>query len=358
MNDVPRTGPLPRDGLPTRAYTRPQDDAGVDLWLDSNEGPKANARRFSGVPGDPEDLRCYPNDRDLRLALAARFGGDEEQVALGTGADELLDRICRAYLAPGRVLCAPSPCFPMLPRYGQLAGAELAMVPWHAGALPTAALLERVRRDAAPTVLFLTTPNNPTGLVIGTAEMVALARALPHTLVVADLAYVEFVDEDPTAALRDLSNVIVVRTFSKGFGLAGLRVGFALGPAALLQPLTVCGSPFPVARPSLRLAALALDCGPDRDAIAAVRHERQELARHLLALGLEVAPPAANFVFARATSRATALQLATSLRERGIQIRTFAAEDPFLASAVRITCPGDAADFHRLVAALSQSLTS
>ncbi|MCA8965647.1 MAG: histidinol-phosphate aminotransferase family protein [Planctomycetes bacterium] len=352
MNDSSTDGPRPRDGLPTRAYTRPQDDAHIDLWLDSNEGPAANARRFASAPTEVEALRSYPNDRALRLALAARFGVGEEQVAIGTGADELLDRICRAFLAPGRRLCAPSPCFPMLPRYGQLAGAELAWVPWHDGALPTAALLARTQLDGRPTVLFLTTPNNPTGLVIGAAELVAIAAALPQTLVVADLAYVEFADDDPTAALLALPNVLVVRTFSKGFGLAGLRVGYAMGAAEVIAALTVCGSPFPVAAPSLALALLALQTGPDGDAIAAVRRERELLALELRRRGFAVSPPAANFVFARADRREQVEALAATLRQRGIQIRTFAPDDEFLARAVRITCPGDAEAFRRLCAAL------
>lgn len=353
MNDPSATSLRPRDGLPTRAYTRAQHDARIDLWLDSNEGPKANARRLQTAPGESEALRCYPNDLPLRLALAAHFGVGEDQVTLGTGADELLDRICRAFLAPGRRLCAPSPCFPMLPRYGQLAGAELVWVPWHDGALPTAELLAAVRRGDVPTVLFLTTPNNPTGLVVDSAELLAVAAALPQTLVVVDLAYVEFVAADPTRALLALPNVLVVRTFSKGFGLAGLRVGYALGAAASIAPLTVCGSPFPVASPSLALARIALQIGPDADAIAAVLQERERLARQLRARGFAVLPPAANFVFARARSRELALQLEAALRLHGIQIRSFAAGDPFLAAAVRITCPGDEADFERLCAALS-----
>ncbi len=348
--------PIPRPDLPTRAYTRPQDDARIDLWLDSNEGPRANARRFAAAPAEPETMRCYPNDRRLRLALARTFGVDEAQVALGTGADELLDRICRAWLAPGRRLVAPSPCFPMLPRYGQLAGAELAFVPWHEGALPTAALLARVQLGEAPAVLFLTTPNNPTGLSIPTGELVAIARALPTTLVVADLAYVEFQDEDPTAALLLLPNVLVVRTFSKGFGLAGLRVGYALGARDLVAPLAVCASPFPIAGPSLALAELALAAGPDANALAAVRRERPQLAAALQARGLQVLPSEANFVFARAPSDASAQRFAAALRTAGIQIRTFPGADPFLGQALRITCPGDDADFARLLRALPETL--
>ncbi len=348
--------PCPRPGLPSRAYTRPHDAAAITLWLDSNEGPKANARRLAMTAVDLQTLRCYPDDRALRERLAARFDVAADQVAIGTGADELLDRICRAYLAPGRRLVAPAPCFPMLPRYGQLAGGELTFVPWHQGALPTAALLARVHAHDGEAVLFLTTPNNPTGLPIATAELLTIARALPTTLIVADLAYVEFQDEDPSAALLALDNVLVVRTFSKGFGLAGLRVGYALGPAALIAPLLACGSPFPVAGPSLAMAQRALDAGPDRTAIEAVRRERSTLRDALLGRGLTVLPSDANFVFARAATAAAAHAFAETLRQRGIQIRTFSADDPFLASALRITCPGDDADFHRLLTALPQTI--
>jgi histidinol-phosphate aminotransferase len=351
MNDA--TSSLsPRPGLPTRAYTRPADDPGVDLWLDANEGPRANARRFASAPGDAESLRRYPDERPLRGALAARFRVAVDQVALGAGADELLDRVCRAYLCPGRALVAPAPCFAMLPRYGQLAGADLRFVPWPRGPFPRAGVVAAATADANPAVVFLTSPNNPTGLSIPTGELLATVDDLTGRLVVVDLAYGEFLADDPTAALLQRPHVLVLRTFSKGYGLAGLRVGYAVGTRALIAPLLATGSPFPNAGPALALAQLALELGPDTAAIAAVAAERQVLAGALAERGFEVLPSDANFVFARAGDPAAARAFAAALQRAGILIRTFPDAGPDLQSAMRITCPGDAGDFARLLAAL------
>lgn len=342
----------PRPGLPTRAYTRASDGPPVRLWLDANEGPSANARRFASAPGDAETLRRYPDDQPLRAALAARFGVAFDQVALGAGADELLDRVCRAYLCPGRALVAPAPCFAMLPRYGQLAGAELRFVPWPRGAFPREAVLAAA--SSSPAVVFLTSPNNPTGLSIPTTELLATVDALAAQLVVVDLAYGEFLADDPTLALLQRPHTLVLRTFSKGYGLAGLRVGYALGDARRIAPLLATGSPYPNAGPALAMARLALQLGPDLEAIAAVVHERRILAEALAERGLEVLPSDANFVFARAADPASAAAFAKTLQHAGIAIRTFPDAGPDLGSALRITCPADPQDFASLLAALPQ----
>ena len=339
----------------------------VDLFLDANEGPPipaATAAAWAGAIADPELWRRYPDQRPLQRLLARRFAVADDAVALGAGADELLDRICRAWLAPGRTLVAPVPCFVMLRQYVTQSGARLLPVPWTFGALPVAALRDACRTSGA-SVLAITSPNNPTGLVADVGELLELAQQLPGTLLLADLAYVEFADHDPTAALLGQPNVVVVRTCSKGLGLAGLRVGYALGAPAAIAPITAKGSPFPCSGIALALAERALQTAAgtvvrssDGDdwrtaGIAAVRAEREPLCTALRALGFEPLPSQANFVFARGRDREAAVALATALRQRGIAIRTFAATDPLLAAAVRITCPGDAVAFARLLTALS-----
>lgn len=350
--------------VPATGEVRP-----VDLFLDANEGPPipaATAAAWAGAIADPELWRRYPDQRPLQRLLARHFSVADDAVALGTGADELLDRICRAWLAPGRTLVAPVPCFVMLRHYVTQSGAQLLPVPWTDGPLPVAALRAACRTSAA-SVLAITSPNNPTGLVADAGELLELAQQLPATLLLADLAYVEFADRDPTAALLGQPNVVVVRTCSKGLGLAGLRVGYALGAPATIAPITAQGSPFPCSGIALALAERALQTAAGTVArtadgddwrttgIAAVRAEREPLAAALRALGFVPLPSQANFVFARGSDRRAALDLAAALRQRGIAIRTFAATDPLLTAAVRITCPGDAVAFARLLTALSPS---
>lgn len=333
--------PSPRPTITAlTAYRRAPVQPGIDLYLDGNEGP---------LPANEPLLRRYPDVSALQQALAARHGHDPAGIAIGAGADELLDRLCRAFLGPGDVCLAPAPCFAMLPRYVGLAGATLRAVPWPHGPFPRQALLAA----AGPTVkvVVLTSPNNPTGAVATDDDLLAIARALPTTLLVCDLAYVEFAERDPTMALRTLPNIVVLRTFSKAFALAGLRVGYALGAPDVLAAVRVAGSPYPVAAPSLRAAAAALAVGPDPRLLARIADERRLLARLLRERGFTVPDSEANFVFAVAKTAAAARTLVSALAAHGIAIRTF--DDAALAAAVRITCPGDAAACARLTAALA-----
>jgi histidinol-phosphate aminotransferase len=342
--------PPPRAGLPLVAYGRAAATPSIQHWLDGNEGPASLAQAYASYTAEPEDLRRYPDELPLRRALAARFGLTPEQVAVGAGADELLDRLCRGYLEPGRRLLTPTPCFVMLPRYVQLAGAELDSLPWHQGPLPVA---ELQRRAATASVIALTSPNNPTGLWANTAELLAVARSAPHALVIADLAYAEFGEEDPTPALLQLPNVVVVRTFSKGYGLAGLRVGYALGPASVAHTIRVCGSPYPCAGASLALAERALARGPDRAAIAAVLTARQQVQQLLAESGVTTLPSAANFVFATFASRAAAQAFANHMAAHGIAVRSFGQAEPPLDCGVRVSVPGEPGAIEALLAALA-----
>ncbi len=337
------SGPRPRPGLPA-PYPLPVPLAGIDLWLHGNEGPAAAA---------PEVARRYPDERPLRAALAARFEVGADSVVIGAGADELLDRACRAFLATGRELVLPVPAFPMLPRYAALAGATVRAVPWPEGALPVAAVRAALTERTA--MVVLTSPQNPTGAVCTAEDLRQVAAAAPDALLLVDLAYAEFAEPDLTAAALALPNAIVVRTFSKAYGLAGLRVGYALGPAALLLPLRACGSPFPVAGPSLAMALAALQRGPDRTALQRIAAERRELAALLARAGARPRPSQANFVLV-GFAEGRAPDIATALARRGIAVRAFPG-DPFLSDCLRITCPGDEAAFDRLRRALGEVLS-
>lgn len=322
------------------------------LRLDGNEGPAdPRAVELAAAACSQETLQRYPDAEPLRRALASRFGLAPAQVVLGNGADELLDRVCRAYLWPGTELLLPVPAFVMLPRYAALAGAALREVPWLQGPLPLPALLQGV--SARTAVIAITSPNNPTGAVCTARDLQQLAAAAPGALLLCDFAYAEFADEDLTGAALQLPNAIVLRTFSKAYGLAGLRVGWAMGAAALLQPLQVF-APYPVAGPSLQLAAAMLQRGVDAAAMQRLQSQRQRLTTVLQHLGAAPLPSQANFVTARFAD-AAAVQAA--LLAAGIAVRGFAG-DAWLGEALRITCPGDEAAFARLLAALPAAVAA
>ena len=354
MNDTCSTGEL-RLASPARAPRVAHDllalayepavlPPWVDLRLDGNEG-RAPAPPFAAFDG--ELLRRYPDVRALQTLLARRHGVAAERVLVTAGADDALDRICRAVLAPGRTAVLPEPTFVMLRRYIALAGGERVVVPWPGGEFPRAEVAAAI--DARTALVFVVSPNNPTGAVASRADLEALSAAAPDALIVLDAAYGEFATDDLTPLALELPNVVVVRTLSKAYGLAGCRVGYAIAPdATLARCLAAAGSPYPVAAPSLALAAARLLHDPS-PFVAEVRAEVHELTQQLVAFGLDVARSEANFVLARGP-RAPFLHAA--LRALGIAVRRFDGE-PSLGSAVRITCPGERRALVRLSAALA-----
>lgn len=352
----PAGGPVPRprpEVQQLRPYRRKVMPPGVDLRLDGNEGALPDPTLAAVVPAaGPELLRRYPSAAQLEDALASKHDVPADRVLVTAGGDEGLDRIFRAFGGPGRSAVLPEPTFEMLPRYAALTQTTLSSVPWPDGPFPVAAALAAT--DASTALLFVVTPNNPTGAVATTDELLHLARALPHVLVVLDHAYAEFGDDDLTDAALQHANVVVVRTFSKAFGLAGLRVGYLLGAPPVLDALRTAGSPYTVAGTSLLLALRALDRLPSTVTayVQRVRTERGQLARTLRDHGFAVPESQANFVMARGPRAAW---LWSALRGLGIAVRHFA-ERAGLEDALRITCPGNAPDFDRLLASIETAL--
>jgi len=302
----------------------------VDLDLRGNEGDRPDASLLE-VLKDPALLRAYPDARPLESLLAARWDLAPEQCIVTAGADEALDRTCRAVLTPGREAILARPGFEMTERYVGVAGATTVFVEWPGVAFPEAELVRRVGPRTA--LIVLTSPNNPTGAVIDRDALRRIADAAPRALVLLDAAYIEFADEDLTAAALRLPNTLVVRTLSKAWGLAGLRVGYALGPARWIRWLRTVASPYPVASPSIALAMERLRRGDCSSFVAQVRQEREALLR---AFGARAVPSQANFVFARLKDPEG---FAAAMAERGIGVRTFPGRAG-LDDAVRIACPG------------------
>jgi histidinol-phosphate aminotransferase len=339
---------------PSAAYLkRPAGLAGV-LRLDSNEGPPPSQALLAELTAlDPELLRRYPDATAVETALAARLGVSPERVVVTAGADEALDRICRAYAGPDRSVLLPEPTFDMLERFAALAGAPLVRVPWITDAFPTDELLARV--DKGMGLVVIVSPNNPTGAVASLDEVRRIAAAAPEALVLIDQAYVEYADEDIGPAVLELANVVVVRTMSKAWGLAGCRVGYAVGSPSVIAVLRAAGGPYPVAGPSLALALYQLRKGEAvlRAHVTRVREERAALRELLATRRVGVGTSQANFVLAHFGQRAAFVR--DGLRARGILVRDFPGRTG-LETSLRITMPGDPADFARLTAALEALL--
>ncbi len=324
------------------------------LRLNSNEGPRAPHALLAELASlDPELLRRYPDARAVETALAARLGVSPDRVVVTAGADEALDRIYRAYAGPNRPVLLPQPTFDMLERFAALAGAPLVRVPWLTDAFPLEEILAVL--DSRIAIVVIVSPNNPTGGVASRDDVRRIAAAAPRSLVLLDQAYVEYADEDMGPAALDLANVVVVRTMSKAWGLAGCRVGYAVGSSEVIAAIRAAGAPYPVAGPSLALALSQLQDGEPalRAHVTQVRAERNNLRQLLCTRGVDARASQANFVLGDFGRRAAFVR--AGLDAQGILVRDFPGR-PGLESSLRITLPGDPVDFGRLTSVLDTVL--
>ena len=348
------SGPTPSPRLAELgAYSPPKPLCPIDLRLDGNEGAAPPPALVTELQAElAARLKPYPSPQSLAPSIAKLRGVDPSRVLVTAGADDALDRCCRAVLAPGRSLVMAVPTFEMIERYARLAGADVIGVPWLEGTYPVDAIIESIREDTAMVVIV--TPNNPTGLAVSSEDIERIADAAPDALVVVDAAYVEFADEDPTARLQRRANVLVTRTLSKAWGLAGLRVGYALGAPRVLEWLARVGQPYAVSGPSVALAEAWLGRGAPAlsGLVDRVRLERKELSALLKMLGAKPLDSQANFVLARFEDAAL---VRDGLAGLGIAVRIWPGREG-LEDALRITCPGDPAAFDRLCAALEAVL--
>ena len=331
-------------------YQVPSTEAPIDLHLERNEGAVPPESLFEALRESGTDvIRSYPETESVRAILAELRGLSPEQVLVTAGGDEAIDRFFRASLQPGQEVVVPTPTFDMIAPYVNLAHGRVKSVPWFDGPFPTQRVLEAVGPDTAAIVVI--SPNNPTGAIVGTDDLLRLAAQAPHCRLLVDAAYVEFTDADLTPTALSLPQAVVIRSLSKAWGLAGLRVGYALGSASMIAELRAAGSPYSVAGPSLALAAARLRSGSHamERFVQAVRRERDDLTERLRDLGADPLPSEANFVLAHFKDAAG--RVWRGLAGLGIAVRAFPGR-PGLEDCLRISCPGRADHFQQLCASL------
>ncbi|MHB2015412.1 MAG: TIGR01548 family HAD-type hydrolase [Candidatus Xenobia bacterium] len=328
------------------SYHVPKPRAPLDVHLDTNEGAIPSMRLVEELAKEsPDLLRRYPEAAPVEALLAAHLGVRREQVLVTAGADDALDRCCRAVIHPGQTAVIPMPTFEMLERFSQLAGARIVPVSWPGGRFPLQELLAAITDETA--LVGIISPNNPTGSVITPAELQQISQAAPHALILVDMAYGEFADQDLGPAVLALPNAVMVRTMSKAWGLAGLRVGYVAGPTEIVGWLRTAGAPYPLSGLSLAIAERLLQQGSgEMEAfVKRVRDERAELHRELQMLAARVEPSQANFLLARF---ANPRWVVDGLAGLGIGVRPFPGREG-LENAVRISLPGHEPWFARLI---------
>jgi len=325
-------------------------DAEGWVKLNTNESPLPPSPRvieaIREAAGDALRLYPSPTAAPARQAIARHLGLDASQVTLGNGADELIEMCFRAFADAGDGVAYPSPTYPLLEPLCRIHGA----VP---SAHPTERFEElppSLAADPAP-LKFVVNPNSPTGALFDGAALEAVVTASPGVVVI-DEAYVDFAPRDCLPLLESHENVLLLRTFSKSYGLAGMRIGFALGSMDLIASLDSVKDSYNLDRLAIVAAVAAVeDEDHHRKLVREVVRNRDELSAALAALGFEVAPSAANFVFARPPKPAAALVAA--LRERKILVRHYDREP--IAGWLRITV-GTRDQHEQLLAALKEIL--
>ena len=362
-NITPRRG---SKGMPLHqaAARRSADVVDDVVRLDANESawgcsPAARAA-FMAAAGQ---LARYPDGAyvSLRQALARRHGIDDvSRIAVGAGSEHLIMLLVSAFAGEGDDVVLSETGFLLLRVAARLAGASIRLAADRRNLQPSVDnIVGAATADTA--MVLVATPNNPTGRALSATEIEQLRQRLPEgTLLLLDLAYAEYADADMVTQAHALAlgrgDTVVVRTFSKAYGLAGARVGWALGAPELLATYERLRAPFPITRASVEAALAALDDKTWLDqAVDRARRHRASLSSALEQLGVVVLPSATNFVLASFESPELARRVHGHCEQRGIHLRDVSVYG--LADSLRITA-GTTEEHARLIDAMAEVMLS
>ncbi|WP_424978642.1 histidinol-phosphate transaminase [Leisingera sp. S232] len=324
--------------------------------LSSNENPFGpSPRAIDALATAAPEMHRYPSTdhAELRAAIGDVHGLDPARIICGVGSDEVLQFVVQAYAGPGDEVIHTEHGFSMYPILARMAGAVPVSVPEKNRCVDVDAILAAFTEKTR--VVFLTNPGNPTSTMLPEAEVERLAAALPgNVILVLDAAYAEFTEgfDGGACHVEGRENVIMTRTFSKIYGLGGLRVGWGYGPQAMIDVLNRVRQPFNLSVPALAAAEAAVR---DQDYVLHCRQENAKwgrwLAEELAEAGVPSDPSSTNFLLARFGSKAAAEACDTYLQSQGLIVRKVAGYG--LPEALRITI-GDEESCRRVAAAVKE----
>lgn len=328
--------------------------------LASNENPLgASPVVRKAIEAAAATVFRYPRagNPELNTAIARSLGVASERVIAGNGSDEIIDLLVRGVCTPGRDhVLAFRPCFSVYGLQARVAGVEFRQVPLNDDfSFPFTALAEAANEDTG--IVFVTNPDNPSGHTVQAGELAELARALPErTLLVVDEAYIHFAEDmaavSPLGMLDELPNICLLRTFSKAYGLAGLRLGYGVLPAELTQYLLRIQIPFSVNILAVQAGLAALsDEAFLAQTLRTVKEGRAWLREELSRLGCAPLPSQANFLMF--TPPVEAAAVVQGVLERGVIIRPLTSYG--LANHIRVSV-GTMEENRAFIDALEQTL--
>jgi histidinol-phosphate aminotransferase len=304
------------------------------IKLNSNENPYPPSPQALKVLQeiDGEMLRRYPDPtaKQFRLAASKMLGVSDDWIIVGNGSDDLLNLIVRAVGETGKQVICPAPTYVLYRTLAEIQDAEFVEVPYPDDyQLPVDLLIV-----AQGAVTFVASPNSPSGTAISVADLERLAKGLSGILVI-DEAYVDFAENNALELTKKYENVIVLRTLSKGYSLAGLRLGFGIANPALIAELNKIKDSYNVDALAYLVGAAAIADQNYKTANAEkIKASRSRLALNLKELGFEIWPSQTNFLLVRPPN-GDAERIYQTLKIEGILIRYF--NQPRLADKLRIT---------------------
>ncbi len=354
MTDVKIQAPQPSAAVRRMKEYHPPLGDRSGLRLDFNENTFACSPRVLEALGriSRGDLTRYPEREPIEARVAAHLGLQPLQVLLTNGVDEAIHVMCQTYLDSGTEILLPTPTYTMYEVYASATPARVVTVPAEAGfRFPLRALLDAVTPETR--LIAIANPNSPTGQTASRSDLLSLIDAAPHAAVLIDEAYFHFYGETVLDLIGSAPNVIVARTFSKAYGLAGLRLGVLAAPEEQMHWLRRAISPYSVNSVALTCLTAALD---DEDYlrwyIGEVLASRPLFESALQQLGVPCWPSQANFALVDIGPQHR--EFVTAMRTKGVLVRD-RSSDPGCDGCVRITL-GTREQTQQGIAALDESL--
>jgi histidinol-phosphate aminotransferase len=318
-----------------REYHSPLSDPGMELRLDMNESTTGCSpyvlQKLQKM--DAKKLALYPPREPGEYMLAQHLSRSPGQVLLTNGADEGIDLLCRAYLDPGDEVIVVVPTFAMYEIFAMVPGGKVIRVSTTAEEdfrFPTEKVLQAITPRTR--IIVVTNPNNPTGVAVDRFTIIKIIQAAPDAAILVDEAYFDFYGHSIIDQVGMLPNLFVARTFSKAYGLAGIRLGVLVGPSHHIAVLRRICAPFNVNACALELLREALlDRQFINNYVKQVKETRDWFSKQLEELGFKVWPSEGNFVLTQFGNEKK--DLLKQLREWGIALR----DRPDCPGCVRIT---------------------
>ena len=349
------SAPKPREAVRRMApYNPPLEGRGGKLRLDFNENVTGCSPKVQEVLRESSSrgfVATYPEYSEARQKLGAHLGVGADQVILGAGTDEVISAVMHAYVDEGDEVIIPKPSFSMLKFYAQLVGGLPRLVPYRQPdlAFPASEIIRAV--GPRTRAICIASPNNPTGGVLTARQAERILQAADGCAVLIDEAYFDFHGETMLDLLKSWPNLFVSRTFSKAYGMAGLRIGVLASQAENIAIVRKGQSPYGVNSVAIRCAIAAIeDADYVRSYVRQILQARELLCAALDELEIRYWPSRANFVLFELGDESS--QVCSALSEKGILIRDQSASIP---GAARVTV-GPLRETVRFLAALKEVL--